>query len=93
MNRFDWLVVLGINCNFMFDDWLQLSNRWSFIIVYEALIFFNDFYMLILWNNLHFLYFKYQWSWIVEVLCQTLQFILKIKDNCVLVTGRYSDFI
>ncbi len=24
--------TLGINCNFMFDDWLQLSDRWSIII-------------------------------------------------------------
>ncbi len=26
------LLVLGINCNFMFEYWLQLSNRWLIII-------------------------------------------------------------
>ncbi len=25
--------------------------------------------------------FKYQWPWIVEVLCQTIQFILKKREN------------
>ncbi len=34
--------------------------------------------------------FKYHWPWIVEVLCQTVQFIWEKRRNCLVVTRKYT---
>ncbi len=53
-----WL-VLRISCNFMFDDWLQLSDQWLMIIgLWWALKSWHDFSTSYkFWGIIHVIYF------------------------------------